>query len=70
MNIFTSFVHAPSLRLGIKPAVEIGRPLKLGAYSNPLRTRHTFRSEKMSTCSWGLGTPKILLKASTSLGGA
>ncbi|AOW75554.1 hypothetical protein A3Q34_00845 [Colwellia sp. PAMC 20917] len=53
MRIIDVFEMGPSLKLGNKSLLDIGRTRKLCGYSNPLRLRHTFAPQKMRTQAWG-----------------
>ena len=69
MRIIDAFESGPSLPLGIKKKLDMGRPVYLGAYSNQMRLRHTFCSKKMSTQATGQGEPWTPLVAVISCGG-
>jgi len=69
MRIIIVFQIGPSIKLGNKSPLDIGRTRKLCGYSNPLRLRHTFAPQKMSTQAWdqrALWTPYL---ANTPNGG-
>ena len=57
------------ISFGAKKYLDMGRPIKLGAYSNQMRLRHTFCSKKMSTQAAGQGEPWTPLVAAISCGG-
>lgn len=64
MRIINVFEMGPSIKLGNKSPLDIGRSENtlynelynvylLCGYSNPLRLRHTFAPQKMRTQAWG-----------------